>query len=127
MPLPILKLTARIIPESATLFHPMSSHRILYVGHNLALLAHLQAELKDCTVVRCPGDSTVRSLIKNINYSLLLFDEELPDTTGLELAEYACSLERQPCTPFIIVKKADSFESVAGAIMQIFAQPLTNK
>jgi DNA-binding NtrC family response regulator len=99
----------------------MSSHNILYVGHNLALLKYLQSNLRDCRVVRSPGDSTVRGLIKNINYSLLLFDEELPDTTGVELAEYACSLERQPSTPFIIIKKGDSFESLAKAIMEVFA------
>jgi hypothetical protein len=99
----------------------MSSHRILYVGYNLALLNYLQANLADCTIVRAPYDLTVRSLIKNINYSLLLFDEELTDTTGSELAEYVCSLEREPCTPFIIIKKADSFESLAQAIIEVLA------
>jgi hypothetical protein len=99
----------------------MSSRRILYVGYNLALLAYLQDILRDCQIVRAIGNSTVRGFIERINYSLLLFDEELPDTPNVELAEYACSLERQPCTPFIIVKKADSFESLASAIMQIFA------
>jgi CheY-like chemotaxis protein len=99
----------------------MPSRRILYVGYNEALLIYLQRNLADCKIVRSPGDPTVWGLIKNINYSLLLFDEELPATTGLELAEYARSLEREPCTPFIVIKKADSFESLASAIMQIFA------
>jgi CheY-like chemotaxis protein len=99
----------------------MSSHRILYVGYDEALLLYLQRNLADCTVVRSPDNPTVHGLIEHINYSLLLFDEELPNTTGLELAEYSCSLERKPSTPFIIIKKADSFESIAGAIMQVFA------
>jgi DNA-binding response OmpR family regulator len=102
----------------------MPSRRILYVGHNLALFIYLQRILGDCRIVRAPGDSTVRALIAGINYSLLLFDEELPDVSGLELAEFSCSLTREVFTPFIIFKKTDSFESVANAIMQIFAQPL---
>jgi hypothetical protein len=105
----------------------MSSHRILYVGYNLALLAYPQDKLRDYRIVRGIGNSTVRGFIERIHYSFLLFDEELPDTTGVELAEYACSLERQSCTPFIIIKKADSFESIASAIVQILAQPLTNE
>jgi DNA-binding response OmpR family regulator len=99
----------------------MPSHRILYVGHDLDLFAYLQRNLADCRIVRSPGDRTVRILIARINYSLLLFDEELPDTSGIELAEFSCSLERQPCRPFIIIKKADSFESLASAIMDVFA------
>jgi DNA-binding response OmpR family regulator len=112
---------ARIIPDGATPFHLMPSHRILYVGNDLALLAHLESTLRDCQVVRCPGDSTVYALIAGINYALLLFDEELPDTTGAELAEFSCSLARTACTPFIIVKKGDSFDLVAKAIKEVFA------
>jgi DNA-binding response OmpR family regulator len=99
----------------------MSSRRILYVGHNLALLAHLEARLEDCQIVRCPDGYTARLFIAGINYSLLLFDEELPDTTGGELAKYACSMARTQYTPFIIIKQSDNFESLASAIMQIFA------
>jgi hypothetical protein len=100
----------------------MPSHRILYVGHDLALLFYLRSTLADCRVMRSPGDSTVRGLIARINYSFLLFDEELPYTTGAELAEFNCSLERQPCTPFLIIKKANNFESLANAIMEVFAE-----
>jgi hypothetical protein len=99
----------------------MSSRRILYVGQNLALFAHLEGALRDCQVVRCPGDSTVRALIAGINYALLLFDEELPDTTGAELAEFSCSLPRRPCTPFIIIKESDDFELLTRAIMEVLA------
>ena len=99
----------------------MSSHRILYVGKNEALLAYLQAHLTDCRIVRSPGESTVSAFIARINYSVLLFDEELPHTTGRELAEFSCSLARERCTPFIILKKPDDFESVAKAIMEVLA------
>lgn len=102
----------------------MSSHRILYVGHNLTLFMSLQKILGDCRIVRSPGDSTVRTLIAGINYSLLLFDEELPGMTGLELAEFSCSLGREVFTPFIIIKKTGGFEPAASATMQIFNQSL---
>lgn len=98
----------------------MSSHRILYVGNNLALLAHLEAKLQDCQIVRCPDGYTARLFIAGINYSFLLFDEELPDATGLDLAEFSCSLAREVCTPFIIIKKPDTFEFLTTSIMQIF-------
>jgi DNA-binding response OmpR family regulator len=117
----VFKQTARIIPEGATNFNPMSSHSILYVGHNLALLAHLRGELGDYRVIRCPVGSQARTLIAAINYSLLLFDEELPDATGSELAEFSCSLARSPCTPFIIVKNPCDFESLARAVMEVCA------
>ncbi len=100
----------------------MPSRRILYVGHDLDLLFYLRRTLADCRIVRSPGDSTVRILIERGNYSLFLCDEELPDTTGRELAEFNCSLERQPCTPFIIVKQADDFELVAQAITEVFTR-----
>jgi hypothetical protein len=100
----------------------MPSRRILYVGHDLDLLMYLRRKLPDCRIVRSPGDSTVRILIASVNYSLFLCDEELPYTTCGELAEFNCSLERQPCTPFIIIKKADDFESIAQAIMEVFAR-----
>jgi DNA-binding response OmpR family regulator len=99
----------------------MSSHRILYVGHNLALLAHLRAESLDYQVVRCPVGSQARILITGINYSLLLLDEELPDATGSELARFSCSLARTVCTPFIIIKKPCDLESLARAVMEVFA------
>lgn len=117
----VFKQTARIIPEGATNFNLMSSHRILYVGPNLAFFARLRAELGDYQVVRCPVGSQARILIAGINYSLLLFDEELPDATGSELAEFSCALARSPCTPFIIIKNPCDFESLARAVMEVCA------
>jgi DNA-binding response OmpR family regulator len=99
----------------------MSSPRILYVGHDLALLKHLQAELRDCRIVRTTSASLAHTLIESINYSLLLFDEELPDTTGSELAKFACSLADGQCAPFIIIKQPSDFELLVRAIWHSLA------
>jgi DNA-binding response OmpR family regulator len=99
----------------------MSSPRIPYVGRDLALLEHLQSDLRDCQIVRAPTAYTARPLITGINYALLLFDEELPDATGLELAGFACSLAHRQCTPFIIIKKPHDFESLVRDIVQLLA------
>lgn len=93
-----------MIAECAPSFHHMSSHRILYVGHDLILLEYLHGALKDCLVVRCPGDSLAVSLIKSeINYSLFLLDEKLPETTGQELADFAHGVRHRARTPIIIL------------------------
>jgi DNA-binding response OmpR family regulator len=97
----------------------MSSRRILYVGSDHALFAHLQGELEDYRIIRSPIASIARSLIEGINYALLLFDEELPDATGLELAEFVCSLAHRQDTPCIIIKKPDDFELLVRDIMDL--------
>jgi len=99
----------------------MSSRRILYVGSNHALIKHLQGVLADCRIIRSPIASIARALIEGINYTLLLFDEELPDATGLELAEFARSLAHRQGTPFIIIKQPSDFESLVRAIMDLLA------
>jgi DNA-binding response OmpR family regulator len=99
----------------------MSSPRILYVGRDHALIERLRGELEDYRIIRSPNASIARPLIEGINYALLLFDEELPDATGLELAEFACSLAHRQGTPFIIIKKPDDFESLVRDIMDLLA------
>ncbi len=99
----------------------MPSRRSLYVGNNLAFLEYLQRALLECQLVRCPDGKTARLFMARLDYCLLLVDEELPDTTGRELAEFNCSLERQPCTPFIIVKKSDDFELLTQSIREVWA------
>jgi DNA-binding response OmpR family regulator len=97
----------------------MFSRRILYVGSDHTLLEHLQGELADCRIIRSPIASIARSLIEGINYTLLLFDEELPDGTGLELAEFACSMAHRQDTPFIIIKQPCDFESLVRDIRRL--------
>jgi hypothetical protein len=50
---------------------------------------------------------------------LLLFDEELLDGTGLELAEFVGSLAHRQGTPFIIVKKPDDFGLLVRTIRHL--------
>jgi FixJ family two-component response regulator len=99
----------------------MPSRRILYVGSDHALIERLQGELRDCRIIRSPSAFIARPLIESINYALLLFDEELPDATGLKLAEFVCSLSHRQCTPFIIVKQPSDFELLVRAIMDLLA------
>jgi hypothetical protein len=99
----------------------MPSPRILYVGRDHALIEHLQGELADCRIIRSPSAFIARPLIEGINYALLLFDEELPDGTGLELAEFVCSLAHRQDTPCIIIKKPHDFELLVRAIMDLLA------
>lgn len=76
----------------------MPSHRILYVGADLALLERLTGALKDCRVVRSPG-GVARTLIESrIDYSLLVFDGELK-----RLADFARTLRHRQHTPALIL------------------------
>ncbi|MGA9994172.1 MAG: hypothetical protein WBP93_02105, partial [Pyrinomonadaceae bacterium] len=66
-----------------------------------------------------PGGSTSRSLIKNISYSLLLFDDELPDTTGAELKRFASSSAYCKKPPVVIFKKSDEFSLLVQTIIEL--------
>lgn len=112
-----------IIPDGKPVFHPAFSRRTLYAGSNLALLQFLQSTLEDCAVVRCPDGSQARLFIEHIQYSLLLFDEELPDTTGQELADFARQFSHKQHTPVLIIKKSDSFELLASTITRLLISP----
>jgi DNA-binding response OmpR family regulator len=94
---------------------------MLYVGNDLALQKYLQSELGDCQVVRCP-DGSARTLIKEISYSLLLFDEVLPDMTGKELVQTVRSLEHRKKTPIIVCKPLECFASVTRAITRLLTK-----
>ena len=97
----------------------MASHRILYVGRDHILLRFLQDALSDCTVVRCPDGRGARPLIESdINYSLLLFDDTLPDTTGTELAQFARALSHRVRTPIVILSVDKARGVVAGLLFE---------
>lgn len=91
----------------------MASHRVLYVGADLALLASLKAALKDCRVVRSPGGVASTLIESKINYSLLIFDNELE-----ELADFARSLPHREHTPVFILPadKADAIETLTAVV-----------
>jgi DNA-binding response OmpR family regulator len=95
----------------------MASHRILYVGRDHTLLYFLRDTLKktDDTIVRAPSGRESHCLIhSNINYSLLLFDDDLPDMTGLDLAQFTRKLKHRKTTPIIILSKDKARGLVAG-------------
>jgi hypothetical protein len=93
--------------------------RILYVGSDLALLSSLQNILTFCKVVRCPRGKEAQSFIEGIDYSALLFDEQLLDMTADELTAFVRQLEsHRQMTPIVIVKKSGDANSVIDAIVR---------
>ena len=100
----------------------MASHRILYVGRDLSLLQLLNGILEGCRVVRCPGGSNAYLMIESdIKYSLLLFDDELPDMTGEKLKRFARKLSHRERTPIIIFKKSDDLSKLVETIINRLA------
>jgi CheY-like chemotaxis protein len=98
----------------------MSSHSILYVGHDLRLLKYMQNELEDCRVVRSLDNEIARNLIKSgINYSLFVFDEEMPEMSGQVLTALARELAHRQDTPVVIFKPSDDFNSIVKIIMRL--------
>ena len=104
-------------------------YRILYVGRDHALTAFLKDVLSrlDCFVVRCPNGRLSYCLIESerpligseIKYLLFLFDEQLPDMTGKELAEFTHSLWHRKKTPILIVEKSDDLSVLASEIVRL--------
>lgn len=95
-----------------------SQHRILYVGNDLALFHSLSDALSDCQIVRCPSGCLFYILIESkIEYALLLFDEDLPDITGVELAQLARKLKHRATTPILILSKDRTRGVVAGLLV----------
>jgi DNA-binding response OmpR family regulator len=103
-------------------------YRVLYVGRDLALLAFLKDALKplDCYVVSCPRGTEARIFIENekpmiggskIKYSLFLFDVQLSDMTGAELAQFTRAVTHRKKTPILIVERAEDFHSLVETIV----------
>jgi DNA-binding response OmpR family regulator len=96
-------------------------YRILYVGRDHALTAFLKDELKrlDCFVVRCPDGRGARLFIESdIKYSLLVFDDELPDMTGLALAHFTSEQAHRANTPVMILSADKARGMVAGLFFE---------
>ncbi len=104
-------------------FRQRFSHRILYAGNDLALLKYLQDTIEDCQTVRCPDGSQARLFIDKIKYSLLVFDEVLPDCTGAELTRFVRSLAHREKTPIIIFRRRDNLELLARTIARLLICP----
>jgi DNA-binding response OmpR family regulator len=83
-----------------------AKYRLLYVGADLGLLEFVREALKGegWFVVRCAGGSVARLLLRSeIRYDLLMFDEDLTEGSGMELARLARSLEHRKRTPIILL------------------------
>ena len=110
-----------IIADYERPFHPPPSrtyrHHVLYAGNNLSLLKSLQDNFADSRIVRSPGGCVAYVLMKSILYSLLLFDEDLPDMAGKELERQARALRHYTRTPIITLtagkREANIVETVA--------------
>ena len=99
----------------------MASHHILYVGRDITLLLFLRDVLKktDDTIVRCPSGRESYCLIESdIKYSLLLFDDELSDMTGLALAHFTSEQAHRKATPVVILSADKARGMVAGLFFE---------
>ncbi|MGB7926115.1 MAG: hypothetical protein WCF57_22940 [Pyrinomonadaceae bacterium] len=53
-----------------------------------------------------------------IKYSLFLFDEQLPDMTGIELAQFTRSIKHRATTPIVVLSKEKARGMVAGLLFE---------
>jgi DNA-binding response OmpR family regulator len=128
-----------MIAEGAPLYHPFSHmehqvmpspqrfrYRLLYVGADLDLFTFLQGALKDegWFVVRCcDGGMALLLLRSGIGYHLLLFDEDLPDMSGRELALRMRAIQQRRGVPLILLSAKDGAEEARRAGVSLFLQP----
>ena len=78
-------------------------------------------ELKGYTVEVCAdGHAAMNKLAGGFAYDLLLFDNELPGVSGLELTRYARSLPRYRRTPIIMLSATDCHADARRAGADLF-------
>jgi CheY-like chemotaxis protein len=107
---------------------PNRQPKILYVGNNHALfnLLHHALTQIDCRIVRCYNAFVSLPLLESeINYSLLLLDDKLPDTTGLKLKRLTRKLPHRKRTPIIIHKNSDELNPLVETILKTLATHTT--
>ncbi|HVG28334.1 MAG TPA: response regulator, partial [Pyrinomonadaceae bacterium] len=66
------------------------------------------------------GNSALNRLAGGFSYDLLLFDNEVPGATGVELTRYARSLPRYRTTPVIMVSATACGAEARGAGADLF-------
>ncbi|HVG29361.1 MAG TPA: response regulator [Pyrinomonadaceae bacterium] len=66
------------------------------------------------------GNCAMNRVAGGIAYDLLLFDNELPGASGIELTRYARSLPRYRTTPIIMVSATDCSAEARGAGVDLF-------
>jgi CheY-like chemotaxis protein len=102
---------------------PTYRYKIFYVGTNRALAEYLNRELKElsCFVDHCSPLWMPHVLIKSdIKYALLLVDEQLPETNGVDFMQYVASLPHRKELP-VMVKLADDFNKLAQNILTLIS------
>ncbi len=83
---------------------------ILYVeDHKVVAQAVKETlEMEGWRVVLCfDGAVALTRLASDASYSLLMFDNHLPNVNGLELVRYARTLEHRKGTPIIMLSASD--------------------
>jgi CheY-like chemotaxis protein len=96
---------------------------ILYVEDNRLVSAAVRdlLESEGWRVDLCAdGNVAVNKLAGGFAYDLLLFDNELPGATGLELTRYARRLPVYRTTPIIMVSATDCGVEARGAGVNLF-------
>jgi CheY-like chemotaxis protein len=96
---------------------------ILYVEDNkfVADAVRELLEAEGWTVELCPdGNAAMNRLAGGAAYDLLLFDNELPGVSGLELTRYARSLPRYRTTPIIMISATDYSADARRAGVDLF-------
>jgi CheY-like chemotaxis protein len=89
----------------------MSQATILYVEDDelLRLTVHDTLELEGWRVESCGDGLAALALVESAErYDLLLFDNELPGASGLELLRHARMLPYRQHTPVIVISATDS-------------------
>jgi hypothetical protein len=127
----VFKQTMYMITEDEPSYHARAlyrqlsarPYRILYVGLDLQLMEYLEKSLSECWTVRAPAGCIARPFIRELKYSLLLFDEVLIDMTARELACFTRELPHRRCTPILIVKKSDNCELLTRTITRLLNAP----
>jgi CheY-like chemotaxis protein len=66
------------------------------------------------------GNSAMNRLAGGVAYDLLLFDNDLPGASGIELTRYARSLPSYRRTPVIMVSATDCRAEARGAGVDLF-------
>lgn len=107
---------------------PQFKYRLLYVGDDLDVLKLVRDGLKDegWFVVRWPGNASAVGLLRGrVEYDLMLFEQELSGTSGIELVLLARSLEQRAETPIILLSLADcSTEGRRAGADRVLRKPL---
>ncbi|HVG29299.1 MAG TPA: response regulator [Pyrinomonadaceae bacterium] len=66
------------------------------------------------------GNAAMNKLAGGIAYNLLLFDNDLPGASGIELTRYARSLSSYKHTPIIMVSATDCAADAQSAGVDLF-------